>query len=257
MKKILIILLCLFTTDSFSSGIASNSASAPCTNNTLETYSGNSNLAADWQPNEINLRWYNGNTLMNVQSSANTCVYDGTLTIPQNAPTRTGYTFAGWTVQPEYDFSTLPTNEGGTESYSIGNVGWCTHYVGGVYIESWDTCTVEGLNDLTNGEWKTIFSWGTLYGMSMCSSTSGTNGDIGNPVESSDGWYCWCKATGYVPHGTNTKYAPISAGWVFQSKSLGASNNNLCQWVCPSRCGTWITEKSFYQTQLNGLLGVQ
>ena len=99
MKKLLILLLCLFTTDSFGSGIASNSTYAPCTNNTLETYSGNSNLAADWQPNTINLSWYNGDTKLTVQSSAQSCVYDGTLTIPSTQPTRTGYTFAGWEVR--------------------------------------------------------------------------------------------------------------------------------------------------------------
>ena len=92
-------MLCLFTTDSFSSGIASNTASAPCTNNTLETYSGNSNLSADWQPNTINLTWYNEQEKLTVQQSAQSCVYDGTLSIPATQPTRVGYTFAGWKVR--------------------------------------------------------------------------------------------------------------------------------------------------------------
>jgi hypothetical protein len=34
-----------------------------------------------------------------VQSSAQSCVYDGALTIPSTQPTRTGYTFAGWEVK--------------------------------------------------------------------------------------------------------------------------------------------------------------
>ena len=99
MKKCLMLFLCLFVGNSFASGIASNAASAPCTNNTLETYSGNSNLSADWQPNTINLRWYNENEKLTVQQSAQTCTYDGTLTVPQTPPTRTGYTFAGWTIR--------------------------------------------------------------------------------------------------------------------------------------------------------------
>ena len=99
MKKLLILLLCIFTTNSFASGIASNSASAPCTNNTLETYSGNSNLSADWQPNTINLTWYNEQEKLTVQQSAQSCVYDGTLNVPSTPPTRTGYTFAGWKVR--------------------------------------------------------------------------------------------------------------------------------------------------------------
>ena len=92
-------MLCLFVGDSFASGIASNAASAPCTNNTLETYSGNSNLSADWQPNTINLTWYNEQEKLTVQQSAQSCVYDGTLSIPATQPTRVGYTFAGWKVR--------------------------------------------------------------------------------------------------------------------------------------------------------------
>ena len=99
MKKLFVLFLCLFVGNSFASGIASNSASAPCTNNTLETYSGNSNLAADWQPNTINLTWYNEQEKLTVQQSAQSCTYDGTLTIPSTPPTRTGYTFAGWKVR--------------------------------------------------------------------------------------------------------------------------------------------------------------
>ena len=99
MKKVLLLILSLFVSPAFASGINANSASAPCTNNTLETYSGNTNLAADWQPNEIQLRWYNENERLTVQQSAQSCVYDGTLTIPSTQPTRTGYTFAGWEVK--------------------------------------------------------------------------------------------------------------------------------------------------------------
>ena len=102
MKKILILFLCLVVCDSFASGIASNSASAPCTNNTLETYSGNSNLSADWQPNVIKIDWYNDDDVLSVQSTAQTCTYDGSLTIPSTAPTKTGYTFAGWTVKTKF-----------------------------------------------------------------------------------------------------------------------------------------------------------
>ena len=99
MKKLFVLFLCLCVGDSFASGIASNSETAPCTNNTLETYSGNSNLSADWQPNTINISWYNENEKLTVQQSAQSCVYDGTLSVPATPPTRTGYTFAGWTIR--------------------------------------------------------------------------------------------------------------------------------------------------------------
>ena len=99
MKKVCVLFLLMFSSPVFASGINANSASAPCTNTTLETYSGNTNLAADWQPNEINLRWYNEDQKLTVQSSAQSCTYDGTLTVPSTQPTRTGYTFAGWEVK--------------------------------------------------------------------------------------------------------------------------------------------------------------
>jgi len=233
MKKIFLLLLCLFTSDSLASGIASNSASAPCTNNTLETYSGNSNLSADWQPNEIQLRWYNNNTLMDVQTAANTCTYDGALAVPSTAPTRTGYTFDGWTVRPEYDFSTFTTRTG-KESRGKGENGSCWRGIVGVDVGSYKITCDDTFDDLEPGEWKNSFSYGTIYGMSMCSSTVGTTrGEIGTPVES-DGSYCWCKVTGYIPSNSNIKYAPSNTlPWVYCYKpsSCKAGCADWCAWV--------------------------
>ena len=232
MKRFLIILLLIiFTTDSFASGIASNTATAPCTNTTLETYSGNTNLAADWQPNTIDLRWYDNNTLLTVQSAANTCVYDGTLTIPSTAPTRTGYTFAGWQVRPEYDFSTLPVNESGTEAWGLGATGYRCHY-----NQTSGKCEYSGcpntldFSGLDRGEWKTSFSWGTLYGTSMISSSNTT------PTESENGTYCFCRATGYIPNNGNIKYAPKSSNWVYNSNC-----ENICKSICGCRCALYTT----------------
>ncbi|MFQ6778088.1 MAG: InlB B-repeat-containing protein, partial [Alphaproteobacteria bacterium] len=41
--------------------------------------------------NEINVNWYNGETLY----ETNQCTYDGAITLP-TAPEKTGYTFKGW-----------------------------------------------------------------------------------------------------------------------------------------------------------------
>ena len=112
MKKVLLLFLFIFSLPTFASGIAADSVSAPCTNNTLETYSGNSNLQADWQPNVINLTWYNENEKLTVQSAAQSCVYDGALTIPSTQPTRTGYTFAGWKVRLPGTYTELEYAQG-------------------------------------------------------------------------------------------------------------------------------------------------
>ena len=215
----------------FASGINANTNSAPCTNTTLETYSGNSNLQADWAPNTINLRWYNNNTLMDVQTAANTCTYDGALAVPSTAPTRTGYTFDGWTVRPEYDFSTF-TVKTGAEAWGKTKNGNC--WYGDRRTDSNASHQVQcnsNFDDLERGEWKNSFSYGTIYGMTMCSSTAGTTrGEIGTPVETTNGEYCWCKVTGYIPSNSNIKYAPSNAvPWVYTYKP---SN-------CKAGCADW------------------
>ena len=79
--------------------IASTASNADCKHNPLQTYSGTSNLQADWTANTINLHWYDGDTELTVPSTSQSCTYDGTLTPPETIPTKTGYTFKGWTLK--------------------------------------------------------------------------------------------------------------------------------------------------------------
>ena len=254
MKKLFLLLLLFFTTDSLASGIASNTNSAPCTNNTLETYSGNSNLAADWQPNEIQLRWYNNNTLMDVQSAANTCIYDGTLAVPQTAPTRTGYTFAGWTVRPEMDFGTISTSDTYISNYAKGD-GWCGYRENGISYESGCSkySSIAEFADLQYKEWKVIYEHGTVYGMAMCSKRPGENYGFTFPQQHKSDWQessaetlenytggnasseaknCWCKATGYQLSNQSVKYGPSKRlDFVFDSYT----GNVDCLSVCALR----------------------
>ena len=241
MKQLFVLsLLLLFTTDSYSSGIASNSASAPCTNTTLETYSGNSNLSADWQPNTIQLRWYNGNTLMDVQNTANTCVYDGTLTIPDTAPTRTGYTFDGWTVRPEMDFSTIPTNVSGTECWVIGfkdNADYCVYREPNAttnFLHNVNCNDDAEFKNLNRYEWEVKFEHGNIYGVSICSQTNGgTQGSIGAP-STTKGKYCWCKMTAYKPANQSIIYAPQKEqSWVYDA---GTGDITYCEYDCAAGC---------------------
>ena len=231
MKKLSLLFLCFFTADSLASGIASNSATAPCTNNTLETYSGNSNLQADWAPNTINLRWYNDNIQITPTNTvANTCTYDGSLTIPSNEPTRTGYTFAGWEVVPEYDFSTLPISTAPIQGYGKKS-SEC-------YIPWDDVPCDDDFADLNNNEWKHVYSWGTIYGMVLCSTTESEWGQPGTPDESGNGRYCWCKATGYKPNNSNVLYKPLnSMPWVFSQDYGSYSRCSRCPFSCGATRG--------------------
>ena len=273
MKKCLILFLCIFTTESFASGIASNTASAPCTNTTLETYSGNSNLSADGQPNEIQLRWYNNNTLMDVQTAANTCTYDDTLTVPSTAPTRTGYTFAGWTVRPEMDFSTLNTNSTIIARYGKGgNDGdWCGYTENGVSYEGLcrHVADVAGLKDLSNQEGKVVFEHGTLYIMGKCSDKSGNNnnGAFDNDksnwtatsadldiVTTGEKRYCWCKTTGYKPNNQDTIYGPSKQlDFVFMRIDGYVGH---CQYICGMSCAGSYKTYWYIQTFRAAVLGL-
>ena len=88
----------IFTTDSFASGIGTT-PTAPCDNATLSKYTGTVNAEINWEPNEIQLGWYDGNTKLDVPVSAQSCTYDGMITVPPQ-PTKLGYTFNGWKVIP-------------------------------------------------------------------------------------------------------------------------------------------------------------
>ena len=167
--------LSLFASPLFASGIASNTSSAPCTNNTLETYSGNSNLAADWQPNTINLRWYNENEKLTVQQSAQSCTYDGTLTIPSTPPTRTGYTFAGWAVRVPGTYTELEYVEGGKNLHAYIDLGFpatpTMQTLLTASVSTTDTNNTSGNNDdqqiIFGASDSTNFSLGNTYAIDI------------------------------------------------------------------------------------------
>ena len=95
MKKLCILFLSLLVSPTFATGISG--ANAPCDNATLNKYTGTANVEINWEPNTINLNWYDGDTKLTVANNSQTCVYDGTLTVPAQ-PTKPGYTFNGWKV---------------------------------------------------------------------------------------------------------------------------------------------------------------
>lgn len=239
MKQFLLLCALMFTTPLLGSGIDAGETSAPCDNATLETYGGTANVEINWEPNTIQTRWYNGNTLVDTtNTNADSCVYDDVLNVPPN-PTRTGYTFNGWTVRPEMDFSTISKDESGTGFWAKGiseGTYFCYHVqnIGGP-----EECkTDSNYDELQQGEWKVKFSNGTLYGMSGCSITSGNfAGQIGIPSIELGG-VCWCKATGWRAAGTNIISAPMYAmSWVYVYDNR---NYGRCMTICAHDCGVMI-----------------
>ena len=67
-------------------------ANATCNESTLESNGDPVSLRAEWTANTISLKYYNGNT----EYTSNTCPYGGGITLPENNPSKPGYSFVGW-----------------------------------------------------------------------------------------------------------------------------------------------------------------
>ena len=257
----------LISQSSFSD-IPADANSASCDNSTLNTYTGPAALEAKWNANEVQLRWYNNNTLMDVTTAESTCDYDGDIDVA-TAPTRTGYDFAGWTVRPERDFSSLKN-----ASYTTGQKRWAK---GEVYTTHADYCYVAANADnatnvacnsdpnffeLKQWEWKVESTQGTIYGMAYCSGKTGSNHSYAWGGDSSD-WkatkselvsasgdkqQCWCLATGWVPTGETTLYSPLaSLSWVF---GYDYGSPSFCSSGCAFDCSHRVRNRSGFRAAL-------
>ena len=199
-----------------------------CVESTLGTATGPANLEADWTANTINLEWYNEDTKLTVPTTSNTCTYDGGITLPSTNPEKTGYTFKGWAVREtiqQCSLSGLDTSINGTD-YGYQNDST------GQYGASSSNTTKYGITQ--DQTWATEFSYGTVKGVALCSTTNGTYATAGTPDESGTGQYCWCKATG-LAEPNSTEYCPVaSSSWVFRSAYGNAGScANLCASDCP------------------------
>ena len=55
---------------------------------------------ATCEANNIALKWYNDNTeVVPENNAAEQCIYNETITVPTNEPSKTGYTFGGWKLR--------------------------------------------------------------------------------------------------------------------------------------------------------------
>jgi hypothetical protein len=239
------------------SDIAAGANSASCDNSTLNTYTGPAALEAKWNANEIQLRWYDNNTLMSVTSTESTCDYDDDITVP-TAPSRTGYDFAGWTIRQQRDFSTLNASLSATCSKRWGKGEHYTQHTDYCYYKEGDgnainlACNSDAnFFELKQHEWKVEFPQGDVYGMAKCSATSGTYSVAGTPSDEGTRdtkQYCWCKATGWKPNGSNTLQSPLaSLSWVFNLDRGSASG---CSADCAAHCSYRVRGNSGFRAAL-------
>ena len=159
--------------------------------------------------------WYVNGELYDTTS----CEYGGNIDVP-TPPSKRGYTFQGWETAI-YDISTLDT-------------------------------TINGISDSPRGiKWRVIFSYGVIYGESLCSQTSYnewyTNTQLN--TENGSGPYCWCRATEFIPTGSNTIYEVKNPIWSFAYK-YSTCTSNECSAYCSSRVKIYDVNlrKSLYGT---------
>ena len=220
-KKIIVSMVAILTT------IPSYSESpSHCNNTDLSTYTGPANLTAQWQGNTINVTWYDGEDTY----ESNSCTYGGTLYVP-SAPNKTGYTFRGWRVRPvltpqTFDLTTLdPTIGYNNYAFDMGG--------GSYYITN--LCNITAQEITESGKYGQCFSYGTVIGTSLCSSSNGTLNTVGTPDESNSGDYCWCKATAFKPIN-GTKMNVTSSNYVYVGTGGMPPSEFDCSWDCEQAC---------------------
>ena len=277
MKKIVLI-FALLSLPAFATDIPYTNdsyTSSTCDSGVLQHDSGTVRLRARYEPNQININWYDGDTEIN----SNSCDYGGTLTLPETTPQRTGYTFAGWHVRKTITFSSLSLSTG-TVAYGKGVIDntstcyWANPSVDGNRHGGLSECTTNNqYAEMENHEWKTDFtsgiSKGTLYGMAHCSGKTGSRYSYTWPVSYRDNWqtatideldsynethrvaYCWCKATGWKSEGqTSIKGSDIPLGWV-----IFADIGTKCDVSCALYCASIARDYSAFRDAL--FLGIE
>ncbi len=244
----------------FATGVSSGATSADCDNATLDTYTGTSNLQVDWQPNNIALHWYNGDTEITsgVQTS---CVYDGTLTPPTTIPTKTGYTFKGWRVkQTPCSFASQVCSLTGSGVNGLtyddsDDTAYGYYSSNGIFSEN---ASIYGLT--STGTWAVKdTSGGIIKGIASCNSTNG--GGVYDSCESnaikpgntfsnsSSGQYCWCKISSYTPTGGNVCNV-ASPSWVFSDDGESAYG---CASACAMYCAADVMGHPYFRRAVFGV----
>ena len=241
--------------------IAPSASTADCKYAPLETYSGTSNLQANWNANTIDLHWYNGDTELTVPSASQSCTYDGTLTPPTTIPTKTGYTFKGWRVR-QAGTSCFASQVCGLNGSAVNgltyNMDDSTAY--GYYSHDGQYKLNESTYGLTAGEWVAKdTSGGIVKGIVSCNSTTGSReydsceGDAIKPgntfSSSSSGQYCWCKISSYTPSGGSVCNV-ASPSWVFRNNDGSASN---CAYWCEARCAAYFVDQVGFRRAVFGV----
>ena len=277
----------VFSAPSFADpDIPSSASTADCKNVPLETYSGTSNLQANWQANTIALHWYNGDTELTVAPESQSCVYDGTLTPPATIPQREGYIFKGWRVRQAdtscfassvcsltgsgvngltynmddftaYGYYTHDGQDRPNEStYGLTAGGWAVKDTSGGIIKGIASCnsTKPNLWDtvmarMSNGTMTEEQLVNTLWG--TCNTDTFRPSNTFNATASGQGndQYCWCKMESYKPTGGSVCNV-ASPSWVF---SYDVESVSHCAGNCARFCAELVMNYAVFRRAVFGV----
>ncbi len=188
---------------------------------------------------KVQLEWdSNGGTSVNNTSY---CSY-GSTTNPGNInninqPSKPGYSFKAWLVKRWRSCSFFGANP------SLSSSQYCAENADSTCYEndSMINCSDSLFDDLTPGQWKARFNYGTIYGLAQCSVTGGGLGETKNTIDSSVGGNCWCAASSYSPNPTgNTGDACTfdSPVWILLAPDgTVESCNQGCAKICAGTLG--------------------
>lgn len=194
------------------------------------------------------VNWYVDNVLYDTT----TCESGDDIILP-TAPIKRGHTFNGWT-SGLYDMSTINTSINGTAYYARNASNSCTYLSGSMTASAEIACSNENFVDLSSSSrWKTIFSYGTVYGESMCSDAQGTKmGERvnGNPTTSGELRFCWCRITKFIPTDSDIVFYPMVTSWTY---NIARSSSNGCGRYCSDECAKRVYNTQVLRTGLFGL----
>ena len=161
--------------------------------------------------------WVNGEVY-----ATTSCETGGDISTPPQNPTKKGHTFQGWETAT-FDLATLDTSINGS-GYTYNN---------------------------STRKWRVSFSYGYVYGESLCSPTTNA-GSAWYPTteldaETGTGQYCYCRATEYLPKGSSKIYEAVASRWVFSDDYGSASD---CAGSCAYYCGYYVRSNSSRRVNL-------
>ncbi|MFQ6777878.1 MAG: InlB B-repeat-containing protein, partial [Alphaproteobacteria bacterium] len=105
------------------------------------------------------------------------------------------------------------------------------------------------LKSMSPGEWAVDFSYGTITGRALCSTTNGDVYKADTPDVSGTGNYCWCKMTGFTPSGGSLQ--SMSSSWVSKGGTAYSDADSCANW-CEYNCTDIVLSDSRFRGALFG-----